>query len=685
MIAHSLSFDIIWQQMTLNSTAMNQWISLEEAAAYLNLGKTTLYGLTRDGKVPSKKIGKKWVFSRQDLDAWVNASRPIESFFMDVGVSIDENPQLREPQIEAYMRAYDFFSAGGKEAIIQLPVGCGKSGLASLIPFGISKGRVLIISPNLTIKEGLLETLDITNRQKCFWRKRGVLASKDMLGGPYVCTLDSGNLSVCNDSHIVLTNVHQLATNADKWLKKFDPGFFDLIIVDEAHHAPASSWQQVFDWFTDAKILKLTATPFRSDGKSIGGDKIYRYPFRKATINGYIKRVKASYVAPSELTFTAKGETKVYTLTDVLKMKTKDWFSKGIALSEVCNQNIVDNSLEKLEELRETGTHHQLIAVGCSVDHARAIRSLYVERGYKAEVIYAQLDEAKKKAIKLALKSGELDCIVQVQMLGEGFDHPKLSVAAIFRPYRSLAPYIQFVGRILRVIVQNDPLHPDNFGHVVTHVGMNLDQRLVEFKLFEKDDQRFWDEVVGGQDPEPSRSDVGGQRRLRVSEQAMANHEIADSLIEEAFVTADEEDLIRELETRMELLGLDSSKARTLVLEQGVQPNVTSKAAEPFQVQPQKQWEESRKRLNEKSKTCANILMNRLGLKRGGRKLINVGVPAGNDSIACLVLINQEVSKRDSRKRGEWSTSDFKTMMQQLDEVVNQLTRQFIKILENEK
>ncbi|MBT5517204.1 hypothetical protein HOK22_04850, partial [Candidatus Peregrinibacteria bacterium] len=284
-----------------------------------------------------------------------------------------------------------------------------------------------------------------------------------------------------------------------------------------------------------------------------------------------------------------------------------------------------------------------------------------------------------------ALKSGELDCIVQVQMLGEGFDHPKLSVAAIFRPYRSLAPYIQFVGRILRVIVQNDPLHPDNFGHVVTHVGMNLDQRLVEFKLFEKDDQRFWDEVVGGQDPEPSRSDVGGQRRLRVSEQAMANHEIADSLIEEAFVTADEEDLIRELETRMELLGLDSSKARTLVLEQGVQPNVTSKAAEPFQVQPQKQWEESRKRLNEKSKTCANILMNRLGLKRGGRKLINVGVPAGNDSIACLVLINQEVSKRDSRKRGEWSTSDFKTMMQQLDEVVNQLTRQFIKILENEK
>ena len=47
-------------------------------------------------------------------------------------------------------------------------------------------------------------------------------------------------------------------------------------------------------------------------------------------------------------------------------------------------------------------------------------------------------------------------------MLGEGFDHPKLSVAAIFRPFRTLAPYIQFVGRIMRVVVQNDPTHPDN-------------------------------------------------------------------------------------------------------------------------------------------------------------------------------------------------------------------------------
>src|SRR3712207_8659986 len=55
-------------------------------------------------------------------------------------------------------------------------------------------------------------------------------------------------------------------------------------------------------------------------------------------------------------------------------------------------------------------------------------------------------------------------------MLGEGFDHPPLSVAAIFRPFRSLSPYIQFVGRAMRVNVQHSPGHLDNEGIIVSHV-----------------------------------------------------------------------------------------------------------------------------------------------------------------------------------------------------------------------
>jgi DNA repair protein RadD len=87
------------------------------------------------------------------------------------------------------------FNLGRKTAVVQIPVGCGKSGIAAIAPFGIARGRVLVVAPNLTIKEGLFESLDITNRQKCFWRKRGILTDEAMIGGPLATTLDTGNLS----------------------------------------------------------------------------------------------------------------------------------------------------------------------------------------------------------------------------------------------------------------------------------------------------------------------------------------------------------------------------------------------------------------------------------------------------------------------------------------------------------
>ena len=663
---------------------MNNWITIEEAAKYLEIGKTNLYALTREGKIPSSKVGKKWLFEKSQLDAWIRANKPIESFFVSVNAFIDENPQIREPQKEAYQRLYDYFKSGGRNAIIQIPVGCGKSGLASIVPFGIAHGRILIIAPNLTIKNGLFESFDITNRQKCFWRKRGVLKDEDMIAGPLACTLDIGNISICEKSHIVITNVQQLATNTDKWLSKFPDDFFDLIIIDEAHHSAADSWKKVLVKFSKAKIVSMTATPFRSDKQEIEGELVYRYPFKRATMNGYVKRVKAWYVAPSELTFTAKGETKTYNLDEVLKMKEKDWFSRGIALSEVCNRSIVDNSLEKLEELRQTGTQHQIIAVACSVDHAKAIRSMYSSRGYKADVIYSQMADDKKEDVLRRLKNGELDCIVQVQMLGEGFDHQKLSVAAIFRPFRTLAPYIQFVGRILRVIIQNDPTHPDNYGHVVTHSGMNLQKRLQEFQLFEKDDQKFWEEVIGGKDPEPPREVKAGETRLRLSESTIVNHEIVESLIGEDFTTADDEDLIKDLEKKLELLGLDPSDAKTLVLKQKQGETVT-KAAEPFQILPQKEWAESRKRLTETVNRAASILLNRLDIQRTSREIVNTGVHANNNYTAAVVLINQEIIKKHPNHRQEWTSEDFKQVTGEIDAIINSLTRTFKKKFHEEK
>src|SRR3989344_1010445 len=586
-----------------------KWLTTDLAAEYLGISKSSLYTLAQEGKVPVNKVGRKWTYEKERLDEWIRASKPIETFFVNTNFNIQDNEALREPQREGYLSAYDFFKRGGRQAIIQMPVGCGKSGLAALLPFGISKGRVLMIAPNLTIKKELFDNCDITNRQKCFWRRMHVLEDKDMIAGPYACTLDEGNVSISEKCHIVVTNIQQLATNTDKWLAQFKDIFFDLIIVDEGHHGAASSWKKVFEKFSSAKIISMTATPFRSDRQDLDGELIYRYPFKSASIKGYIKKLKASYVAPSELTFTAKGETKTYILPEVLKMKDEEWFSKGIALSEPCNISIVDNSLEKLEQLRQSGTRHQLIAVACSIRHAQQIRSLYSERGYSVEVIHSQLSVGQKDDIIRDLKNGTLDCIVQVKMLGEGFDHPKLSVAAIFNPFRSLAQYIQFIGRILRVIVQDDPIHPDNYGHIVTHVGLNLDQQLKRFKEFENDDQAFWEEVTGGVEPEPPKEVLSGESRKRLGERMVVSNEIVDTLFEEDFSAIEDADIIAELENKFKSLGIDPGLAKQVFEQNKAARTKDGKhaPAQPFSVLPQRQWAEAKKRLNEEVKRTAKV------------------------------------------------------------------------------
>lgn len=665
----------------------NDWITTDEAAKYLGIGKTTLYALTRAGKIPATRLGRKWVYDKQALGNWLRKGRKLEQFFMETAAEIENNSNLREPQREGYLRALEFFQGGGAKAIIQLPVGCGKSGLAAILPFGIAKGRVLIIAPNLTIKDELFKSLDITNRQKCFWRRMRVLEDTDMAAGPYVATLDSGNLSVCAKSHIVLTNIQQLAANVDKWLNRFPEDFFDLIVVDEAHHGAANSWKRVFEKFPKANVVNLTATPFRSDRQELEGELIYRYPFKSASIKGFIKKLKASYVAPSELTFTVEGETRTFGLQEVLKMKEEEWFSRGVALSEPCNVSIVDNSLEKLELLRQSGTKHQLIAVACSINHAQRIRALYQERGYNAAIIHSRQEEAEQEEVLRDLRNGSLDCIIQVQMLGEGFDHPKLSVAVVFRPFRTLAPYIQFVGRVLRVVVQNDPTHPDNYGHIVTHVGLNLDEQLKQFKQFENDDQKFWEMVTGGQEPEPPHEVAAGDSRMKLHEDMVVSREIVDRLFEEEFSTAEDADIVQELEKKLESLGLDSALARQLLEKSRMQSGAqrVAAAAAPFSVIPAKKWQELRRRLDEEAKRTAKLVLNRTGLKPEGIELpfkLKPGIGAKNNFIAAFQMVNEGISKRvaSGRKRQEWTIEEFEAAMKLLPEVLDGLVRELKKL-----
>lgn len=89
------------------------------------------------------------------------------------------------------------------------------------------EGRVIVIAPTCHPRTGFTKRWT-SQRKKGSWRKAGVLSVNHVVWS-VACTLDSGNISIATKSHIVITNVHQLATNVDKWLTQFPDDFFDTM------------------------------------------------------------------------------------------------------------------------------------------------------------------------------------------------------------------------------------------------------------------------------------------------------------------------------------------------------------------------------------------------------------------------------------------------------------------------
>jgi len=429
------------------------------------------------------------------------------SIFLRQSARVQGNPRLREPQRQAYQQLLRHFEEGNEPALVQIPVGCGKSGLIAMVPFGISRGRVLIVTPNVTIRDAIYKAVDSAD-EACFWRRMGV--ATPAADGPFAAKIDGPDVawSDCAESHFVVTNVQQIGQPRSRWLRQFPADFFDMILIDEGHHNAAASWQRLMHKFPAAKIISLTATPFRSDGMELTGKMVYRYPFLRAMRQGYIKTLRAVHVAPRKISFTYRDGTKQCTLEEILRLREEQWFSRGVALAPECNGHIVRASIEQCERLRAVrGSGQQIIAAACSVEHARQLAELYRASGYACEEIHSQQSKGQRSSILARLRRSQLDCIVQVQMLGEGFDHPPLSVAAVFRPFRSLAPYVQFVGRIMRVMRQNCSGDQDNLGVVVSHVGMNTQRHWEDFRQLDDSDQALWAGLAGREDSAPRGSE----------------------------------------------------------------------------------------------------------------------------------------------------------------------------------
>ena len=593
----------------------------------------------------------------------------IGEFFKATEVKIWNNPSLREPQIDGYLAIRDHFHQSAGPCYVQLPVGCGKTGLIGLTPFAISTGRVLIIAPNLTIREVIRRELNVTD-PNCFYIKRNVFKPT---AGPFLSELKAGaNIHDCDAAHIVIANIQQFRGTQNRWYEAFPEDYFHMILVDEGHHNVADTWRRLFDYFEDAKVISYTATPLRSDGQIATGQRVYRFGYGRSMLMGFISQIDALFVKPTEITFTAHGETKSYSLEQVIEMREKDWFSKGIALSEICNRSIVNASVQQLHQVRQLGAPRQLIAVACTIRHAAQVAALYREHGFQVEVLHSDtstLPEAERKRIEAALRTGLTDVVVQVGILAEGYDLSTLSVAAVFRPYRSLAPYIQFVGRILRLAAPDTPYSPSNQVYLISHVGLNDERWWTDFTAFDKDDQEFFRDYL--QDNEEEEVPEGtAHPRMTLRPFMRVLQEIVESYRKLGYLKKIDDVMIRDLFEAIREKGFEPSEfgltedvvRRRLEAAQGE----TEVAAFNPIIQPQQQREALMSRLAQEARSIADTVINRFGLQHRGRELLPHF--SGDHNSAILIrLASAEQNKAMGIARGERSTVTIEQLKRAID------------------
>ena len=161
------------------------------------------------------------------------------------------------------------------------------------------------------------------------------------------------------------------------------------------------------------------------------------------------------------------------------------------------------------------------------------------------------------------------------------------------------------------------------------------------------------------------------------------HNEIVESLWEEDFTEVEDKEIVEDLRERLKLYGLDASQAEEMVKKAQQAPLRKRSPSEPFLVQPQRQWEEARKRLNEQAKRLANLLLNHVGLTQAGTELTykykSLKLTGRNNYVSALMMVNAEMQKRLGKDRMEASTEEFRGVLDNLEDLLQTLARRVRK------
>ena len=219
-----------------------------------------------------------------------------------------------------------------------------------------------------------------------------------------------------------------------------EPG---MIVIDEAHHALAKTYKEMWERFPKAKFLGLTATPCRLNGK--GFTDLFDVLVQSWGVPEFISKGRlATYDFVS-----IKSDGVTQRLIDSLQKRGADGDYQNKEMDMLLNKK---PSIDRLyRSLEEFGKDRKGIVYAINISHAQKITKLYQEHGVKAIAIDSKTPAAERQQDIEAFKKGDIQVLVNVDIFSEGFDCPDVEFVQLARPTLSLAKYLQMVGRGLRV------------------------------------------------------------------------------------------------------------------------------------------------------------------------------------------------------------------------------------------
>ncbi|MGW4549325.1 DEAD/DEAH box helicase family protein [Streptomyces violaceorubidus] len=418
------------------------------------------------------------------------------SYFDEVRDRVDRGP-LRSCQDEALVALANYYAGGGRNAAAVMAVGAGKTALGVAAALSFTRRRALVVTPGSVIRGTFASALDAGAPGNVLYG----LAGGPMLPGarpPSTLVLDADGEQISRvgrerllAADIVVTNFHALGTGdkSGDLLAKLEPEDVDFIVVDEAHIAASDSYQRLFAHFPQARTLLMSACFTRLDGRPIDADVVYRYRLVDSVADGVAKNLRVHRFAPETASTVYEAvwpdgrreqvvgrDALLRVLGDERKLaritaQSEAPIRQVMAVTRAC----LDMQAKLLAPIRP-----RVLFAAMGQAHAEQIARIAEEHGIACATLHHSMPASAIAATRRRFESeaGDLEGIVQLRMLGQGYDFPPITVVVPLRPYGSFGEFYQFVGRGVRVL-RHSRLAPDQqYLDMVCHTELGLEEHL---------------------------------------------------------------------------------------------------------------------------------------------------------------------------------------------------------------